>query len=437
MIRVIIFLVAVALAALGVAWFADRPGEVAVVWGGWRVETSLMVGAVALLVLVAALDFVWSVLRGLSVAPQRLHEYWQRRRGAQGYLAISRGLIAIGAGDVRAAQKFTGEAQRLAPSEPLTLLLGAQTAQLAGDRAGAEKTFRAMASRADTKLLGLRGLFVEAQRRADGNAAKLYAEEAAQSAPSLPWAGQAVLQLRSAAGDWAGALEMLERNRKTAAADKADYKRKRAVLLTARALSLEHSDRDNAKIFALEAVKLAPDFVPAAALAGRFLAEAGELRKASRIIRTAWKDNPHPDLATAYIHLRFGDTARERLSRAQELAAERPDQSRKRARGRPHGARCARVQDRARCTVARARPADAARGAADGRDRARRAWRRGQRARLDGACAQCRARSGLDGGRHRVGTLAADVAGVRAARCIRVENAARRARSAADAAGDR
>jgi HemY protein len=96
------------------------------------------------------------------------------------------------------------------------------------------------------------------------------------------------------------------------------------VLLTARALSLEHSDRDNAKIFALEAVKLAPDFVPAAALAGRFLAEAGELRKASRVIRTAWKVNPHPDLASAYIHIRFGDTARERLSRAQELAAEQP-----------------------------------------------------------------------------------------------------------------
>jgi HemY protein len=325
MIRLVIFLVAVALAALGVAWFADRPGEVAIVWGGWRIETSAMVGAFAVLTLVAVLILTWSVLRGMLVAPRRLKEFWQRRRGAQGYLAISRGLLAIGAGDVRAAKKHTGDAQRLAPSEPLTLLLGAQTAQLSGDRAAAEKTFRAMVERADTKLLGLRGLFVEAQRRADGNAAKLYAEEAAQSAPSLPWAGQAVLQLRSAAGDWAGALEMLERNRKTAAADKTDYRRKRAVLLTARALSLEHSDRDNAKAFALEAVKLAPDFVPAAALAGRFLAEAGELRKASRILRAAWKDNPHPDLASAYIHIRFGDTARERLSRAQELSAGHPN----------------------------------------------------------------------------------------------------------------
>ena len=107
MIRVALFFIAVALAALGVAWFADRPGEVAIVWNGWRVETSVMVGAIAILVVVAALIFVWSLLRGLIVAPRRLQEFWQRRRGAQGYLAISRGLIAIGAGDVRTAQKYT------------------------------------------------------------------------------------------------------------------------------------------------------------------------------------------------------------------------------------------------------------------------------------------------------------------------------------------
>ena len=39
-------------------------------------------------------------------------------------------------------------------------LLAAQSAQLSGDRASAQRAFRAMAERADTRLLGLRGLFI-------------------------------------------------------------------------------------------------------------------------------------------------------------------------------------------------------------------------------------------------------------------------------------
>jgi len=74
----------------------------------------------------------------------------------------------------------------------------------------------------------------------------------------------------------------------------------------------------------LEAVKLAPTLVPAAALAGRFLAEAGEQRKAGRIIEAAWVWNPHPDLAEGYAHLRPGDSARERLARIEALAAKAP-----------------------------------------------------------------------------------------------------------------
>jgi HemY protein len=83
---------------------------------------------------------------------------------------------------------------------------------------------------------------------------------------------------------------------------------------------LEEADRDTAKAAALEAVKLAPGLVPAAALAARFLSEAGEIRKATRILEKAWQAQPHPDLADAYVHVRPGDAARERLARARRLA---------------------------------------------------------------------------------------------------------------------
>ncbi len=324
MIRVILFLLSVALIAVGFAWVADRPGEVSVTWMGYRIETSVMVAMFAVAAVVLAAMLIWGIVRGILRSPEQVSLFFRHRRAMKGYLAISRGLIAIGAGDSHIARRAANEAARLSPGDPLALLLTAQSAQMAGDRDTAEHAFHEMTKRDETRLLGLRGLYIEAQRRGDLLAARRAAEEAAKVEPSLSWAGQAVLDYRCAAADWAGALDALDHMK--GALEKVDYRRKRAVLLTARALALEDIDRDAARALVLEAVKLAPDLVPAAALAGRRLAELGEQRKAGKILESAWKINPHPDIAEAYANLRLGDSARERLTRMQKLAAKVPGQ---------------------------------------------------------------------------------------------------------------
>jgi HemY protein len=319
MIRVTLFLVLIVVLALGAVWLADHPGDVAVTWQGLRIETSVMVAAVAIVALIAVAIVAWSLLRGLLRAPARASAALAERRRRRGFSAISRGLVAIGAGDARAAHRFAAEALRNAPGEPLALLLTAQTAQLNGDRGAAEAAFRAMAARPDTRLLALHGLYVEARRRHDAAAARQFAEEAARTAPALPWAGEAVLEFRCAAADWDGALECLEANRASGLIDKSAHRRLRAVLLTARAMAADEHDRDRARTLAIEAARLAPDLVPAAVLAGRLLSEAGEPRKAGKIIETAWRANPHPDLADAYAHVRLSDSARDRLKRTESL----------------------------------------------------------------------------------------------------------------------
>src|SRR5262249_59991727 len=65
---------------------------------------------------------------------------------------------------------------------------------------------------------------------------------------------------------------------------------------------------------------VAPTLTPAAAIAGRLLGLAGDLRRAGRIVETAWRANPHPDLAETYAHLQPGTSARDRLARVQALA---------------------------------------------------------------------------------------------------------------------
>jgi len=201
MLRVVVFLIALGLIAAGFAWIADRPGDILLTWQGYRVETSLMVAGVTLIALVVIAILLWSVLRAIVRTPENVSLFFRHRRAMKGHQATSRGLIAIGAGDLKLARLSADDATRLAPGEPLTLLLQAQAAQMAGDRAGAERAFRAMVRKDDTKLLGLRGLYIEAQRANDHATARKVADEAAAFTPALGWAGQAVLEDRCTSGD--------------------------------------------------------------------------------------------------------------------------------------------------------------------------------------------------------------------------------------------
>jgi len=322
MIRIILFLLLIALAAAGAAWLADQPGDLVLNWGGLRFTSKQPMYLLGLVIVVAMVAGV--ILRGLWKIPGHIRRGRHERRHARGRHAITQGLLAIGHGDSSAARAHAEVARRHAGGDPLALLLHAQSAQLDGDRDGAQRAFRAMAERADTRLLGLRGLFIEAQRADDPVAAVMIAEEALKMSPSSSWASHAVLGFCCAKGDWAGALSIIDNNQAAGLIDKATYRRQRGVLLTARALEFETVDRDLSRASAMEALKLAPTLIPAAVLAAKFESEAHQVRRAMRIVETAWLAQPHPDLADAYSHVRLGDAARQRLVRVETLAAKTP-----------------------------------------------------------------------------------------------------------------
>ncbi len=324
MIRILAFLAVVFALAAGASWIADRPGAVAFDWLGYHVETSMTVALVALLVFVVVVLVVWSILVALWRSPRRLRRYFVRSRRERGRNALSRGLVAVGAGDLRLARRYMTEARRAVPHDPATRLLEAQTAQLAGDRAGARAAFEAMLEREETRLLGLRGLFVEATREGAAEAAHSYAERAAREAPALPWAASALFEQAAAARQFDRAIELLSRNAGARLVEKPRARRLKAVLLTARALELEAGDPELARAMALEAHSLAPDLEPAAAVAGRLLTRNGEVRKATKVVEATWKRSPHPELAETYAAIRPGDSARDRLKRMRTLAALSP-----------------------------------------------------------------------------------------------------------------
>ena len=283
----------------------------------------------------------------------------------------------------------------------------------------------------DTEQLGLRGLFLEAQREGEQEAARQFAERALKLNPKLDWPVEALFDLQCRAGDWQGALDTLAIARRSGLIDKTVANRRRAVLLTAQAQAAEDTAADKALELALEAHRLAPDLVPAAAIAGRILASQGNTPRAARVLLKTWRLAPHPDLAAAYAYARPGDSPRDRLNRVRHLGPPHAARQRGADRARHHGHRGARVGRGAQgARAAAGRPPDAARRHPDGAHRGRAARPCRPRARMAGARRQCAARSRLDGRRRRVRPLGAGVAGDRRARCLPLARAGRGAAAA-------
>ena len=176
MIRLILYLVGVGILATGLAWLADRPGQMVLTWQGYEIETTVFRAVVIFAILIGLAIFLWSLLRQLWNSPAAVGRMVNRRRQERGLEALSSGMIAIGAGDRSQAMRHAIQARKALPNEPLTHLLRAQAAQLSGDRATARRIFEAMLGTKETEQLGLRGLFLEAEREGVVSAETPYSE---------------------------------------------------------------------------------------------------------------------------------------------------------------------------------------------------------------------------------------------------------------------
>ncbi len=325
MIRVLVFIVVVALAAFGLAWLADQPGTIELQWFGYQIETTAFVGVLGVVVAAVLLIAFWALFSFIITRPGAIASRMKQRRRRHGFEALTGGLLAIGIGDRSGAEHNAATARRLLPNEPLTALLRAQTAQLKEDREAARRAFEAMLDNPETELLGLRGLFLEAKRRNDPAAARQFVEQAVQRNPNLAWSVNALFDLQARSADWEGALGTLAIARQHDHIGAKDALRRRAVLLTAEARELESVEPEQALALATEAHRLAPDLIPAAEIAGRILASKGETKRAGKILTKTWKLAPHPDLALVYAYADPGAPPKERLKRVKYLTTYNPE----------------------------------------------------------------------------------------------------------------
>lgn len=310
-ILLIAWIAAVSLAAY---WVTVHPGDISLLWLGWRIELPMELALAFLVVFTVAILLLWKLARFFLRTPRQFAQARADRRRRKAYRALTQGMVAVAAGDAAEAQRQARQAGHLLDDPPLTLLLEAQAAQLGGDEQAATRYFRALRDRPEAAFLGLRGLLMQALKSGNDGEALALARQAVQERPQTTWAVATQLDLELKCGDWKEAEAALRRAERLKVVDAAAARRTRAVLLTE--LARIDSDPDGAIGRLRDAIKLAPDLVPARALLAVALARGGRAREASKVIEQGWAPAPHAELAAAYAQV---DPTEEPLARARRF----------------------------------------------------------------------------------------------------------------------
>lgn len=319
------FLGVLALAAVG-AWLADHPGAVTIQFQAFEVDTSFAALALMFVVVAAAsAAIVWLIgwlRRDMPIFGSNQVIKRQRR----GFKMLNQSLVALSAGDPKLARTLVERAEVLLPPQPMVHLIAAEAATRSGDFVAASKRYSELEDTEDGRLLGLRGLLVEARRTGHENEALRLARVAFTENRKSPWVLKTLFALEVSAGNWREAETALDKVAKENLLDKLQIARHRGAIAYAEATEQKlKGDKDLARKTLKRAIAQRPDFTPATVALARLELGENNARKAKAIISDAWAKGPHPALATAFKELDVQEGAASWLKRVHALVKLSPD----------------------------------------------------------------------------------------------------------------
>jgi HemY protein len=325
--KIVLFLAVVAALALGAQWLMDSGQGIRIAVADIEFNLGPVQAALAALLLLLVL---WLLLKlaGLLVALIRfvngdetaVSRYFEASRKRRGLEALTEGFIALASGEGGRAVAKGHKAEKLLENRTLSNLLIAQGAQVGGDKVLAEDYFRRLLADDRTRFIGAQGLLGQMLDKGDDEKARKLADKALALKPAHAPTQDALLRLQIKAGHWQGARRTLAETKRTGRMPSDVYRRRDAVLALQQAQALEDEGKlDAARDLALEAHAASPALVPAAVMAARAEIVRGSARQAAKIVKKAWKQQPHPELAQVFAEIEPRETPAERAKRFEKL----------------------------------------------------------------------------------------------------------------------
>ena len=305
--RTLWFMIKLAVIVGATVWLASQPGRVAIDWGNYRLETSVGILVLAVVVMMGIAAFGYRVYKTAIDAPGGFMRWRRKKTVAKGYEALRQSLISLGKGDGQLALAQAERASDKLQDPSLALLIKAQAASLAGDSEKERQNYAALTANDSTAMVGWRGLIAQSIRDGELREARKMATRARDLAPKDGWILATLFDLQARSGLYNEAAFTLDALEKHGDLSSADIARRRACLhmaLSRKALS--EGRKDEALNGAQSAHSAAPSLAPATVLTATLMAQSGQAKGAAKVLESSWKRHPHPDIALAWEELAKG-----------------------------------------------------------------------------------------------------------------------------------
>ncbi|ETW12825.1 hypothetical protein ATO8_09788 [Roseivivax marinus] len=333
LLKIILFVAAVAALTIGAGWLMQTNGGVMVTVAGTEYSFGPLQSVLALILLVVALYVVFklvsllvAVLKFINGDDTAISRYFDRNREKKGYEALADGMTALAAGESRLAIAKAEKAERYLNRPEVTNLITAQAAEQQGDRKKAEATYKKLLAHDKTRFVGIRGIMHQRLAEGDTDTALQLAERAFALKPKHEETQDILLRLQAGHHDWKGARNTLNAKLRHGALPRDVHKRRDAVLALSEARDvLDEGKTIEAREAAITANKNSSDLIPAAAMAARAHIADDRKKYATRLLKKTWQVQPHPDLAAAFAEIEPEETPEQRLKRFRQLLSINPD----------------------------------------------------------------------------------------------------------------
>lgn len=333
LIYILILLAVILAGGFALNFLVQSDGQLVLHYGDRIYEVTLFEAAILLILLILAIFIAVTILR-LIIALIRFiagdetafGHFFVRSRERRGLRALSDAYLALAAGDPKQAEKKAKRAELTLRHPELTRIVNAQAAELAGDTERARTYYRALLTNPKTAFVGTRGLLHIALERGDNERALKLAEHAHGLRPKDRETMETLYILQSQAFDWAAARRTLAAQAKAGYLPTAEGSRRDAALALAQSEDATAlGDKEQARALALEAAELDPTNTTAVTTAAELLLDAGNKRRATKLIISAWRAQPKPQLAAAFAAIEPDEAPAARRRRFEALFTTHPD----------------------------------------------------------------------------------------------------------------